>query len=96
MKFSLHFNIDRAAYNFSEMKEWDVRHELGGLDVRALIMAGAHDRPTPPRLARELHKRIKGSKLVMFNRSGHFPFLDEPEKFKDAVLGFLEAGQRMH
>lgn len=90
MKSSLQFSIDRAAYNFSEMRAWDVGEELGNLAARALILAGKHDKATPPKLARDLHKRIKGSKILVFDKSGHFPFLDEPEKFNSAVLGFLE------
>ena len=90
MKYSLQFSIDRAAYNFSEMRAWDVRGGLGDLDMRTLIMAGKHDKATPPTLARDLHKRIKGSKLIVFDKSGHFPFLDEPKEFIRAVLSFLK------
>lgn len=90
MKSSLQFSIDRAAYNFSEMRAWDVRGEVGTLTARTLILAGKYDKATPPKLARDLHRRIKGSKLLMFDKSGHFPFLDEPEQFSRAVLGFLE------
>ena len=89
MKSSLHFNIDRAAHNFAEMRDWDVRGDLGKVVAKTLILAGKHDGPTPPKLARELHKAIKGSRLVIFEKSGHFPFLDEPTKFSDALLGFL-------
>jgi len=90
MKSSLQFSIDRAAFNFSEMRAWNVRGELGNLEACTLIMAGKHDKATPSKLARDLHKKIKGSKLVIFDKSGHFPFLDEPEKFRRAVLEFLK------
>lgn len=89
MKSSLQFSIDRAAYNFSEMRDWDVRGKLDTLAARTLILAGRYDKATPPKLARDLHRRIKGSKLMVFGRSGHFPFLDEPEKFKREVLRFI-------
>jgi len=89
MKSSLQFNIDRAAYNFSEMRAWDVRGQLQDLEARTLILAGRHDKATPPKLARDLHRKIKGSELLVFDKSGHFPFLDEPEKFGRAVLGFI-------
>ena len=89
MKNSIAFNIDRAAYNFMELREWDVRGAIGELGVRTLILAGKLDKLTPPQLSRELHKGIRGSKLVIFKESGHFPFLDEPDKFFPLVDGFL-------
>ncbi len=90
MKHSLQFSIDRAAYNFREMMEWDVREEIRSLLVSTLIISGEHDQATPTKLARELHKGIKGSKLVVFDKCGHFPFLDEPERFRKTVIGFLK------
>lgn len=90
MRFSIGFNFERAAYNFNEMKTWDVRDDLGGLEARTLILAGKHDKLTPLKWGREMRKRIPDCKLVMFEKSGHFPFLDEPEKFRGSVLGFLK------
>ncbi len=94
MKSSLHFSIDRAAYNFAEMRDWDVRRDLGRVVAKTLILAGKHDRPTPPKLARDMHKAIKGSRVVIFEKSGHFPFLDEPRKFFGVVLKFLSIKQQ--
>lgn len=96
MKHSFGFNIDRAAYNFMELREWDVRDSVGGLPVRTLILAGKLDRLTPPQLSRELKKGIKGSKLVVFKKSGHFPFLDEPREFFKAVTDFLDEKESAH
>jgi len=90
MKFSIHFNIDRTVHNFMELSNWDVRGELGNVEARTLIMVGKYDKLTPPKFARELHKGIKGSKYVSFAKSGHFPFLDEPEKFQKSILEFLK------
>ena len=36
-------------------------------------------------------KVIPGSRLVIFERSSHLPFLEEPERFKREVEDFLAA-----
>jgi len=95
VKSGMNFNLDRAAYSFEELGRWDVGGELGGLDVRTLIMAGRHDRLTPPSLARELKRAVSKSRLVTFAESGHFPFLDEPKRFQEEVLSFLEVDVRL-
>src|SRR3954447_18770950 len=40
----------------------------------------------------EIHKAIPGSRFVVFERSGHLPFFEEPEAFRRALEEFL-AGQ---
>ncbi len=94
MKSSLHFNIDRAAYNFAEAKAWDVRNQISSLPMKTLIMVGRLDRLTPPAWAEEMRESIPDSKLVTFARSGHFPFLDEPVIFSNEVTKFLRISRR--
>ena len=38
-----------------------------------------------------MHQAIPGSRLVIFERSSHLPFLEEPERFKREVDEFLTA-----
>jgi proline iminopeptidase len=64
---------------------------LGGAhDAPTLSRGGAHDVITPvPHGAERLRAGIPGSELVVFNESGHFPFIEEPEAFTDVVRGWL-------
>ena len=55
----------------------------------ALLIVGRHDPQTPVRVSRALHTRIGGSQLVIFERSGHSPFIEEPERFAQVLTGFL-------
>lgn len=41
--------------------------------------------------SRELAEGIPGAQLVVFERSGHYPFLEETERFVDAIERFLTA-----
>lgn len=74
-----------AAYNrgmFGCIPSYDVREGLSEIRVPALILGGRHDWITPPdpgpgRLADGLPE----AELHIFEDSGHFPFIEEPEAF---------------
>jgi pimeloyl-ACP methyl ester carboxylesterase len=46
-----------------------------------LIIWGARDRIIPLGHGRRAHELIPGSRFEVFERSGHFPHLDEPDRF---------------
>jgi pimeloyl-ACP methyl ester carboxylesterase len=68
----------------------DLRPELGKIAAPALILAGRHDFVCAPPFSEELAAGIRGSRLTVFERSGHFAHLEEPEAFARAIAGFLE------
>jgi pimeloyl-ACP methyl ester carboxylesterase len=56
-----------------------------------LIVWGRRDRVIPARHARVAHAAMPGSRLEMFDRSGHFPHHDEPDRFVAVLEDFLES-----
>jgi pimeloyl-ACP methyl ester carboxylesterase len=46
-----------------------------------LVVWGARDRIIPAEHGRRAHELVPGSRFVLFESAGHFPFLDEPERF---------------
>lgn len=66
--------------------EYDDR--LGTIKVPTLITVGDHDQ-VDPSLARTMHEKIPGSKLVIFPQSGHMTFVDQPGLFIQSVDEFL-------
>lgn len=58
---------------------------LGEIKTPTLIIAGASDIDASPYQAGVLHDGIKGSKLVVIPEAGHFPWMEQPEKFFAAV-----------
>lgn len=42
-----------------------------------------------PELGKKIHDEIRGSKLVELEGVGHIPHVQEFEKFKEALFGFL-------
>jgi pimeloyl-ACP methyl ester carboxylesterase len=59
--------------------------------VPTLIVWGERDSIIPVRHAEEAHQAIPGSTLEIFERAGHFPQHDEPERFARLLLDFIES-----
>ncbi|HEY7574844.1 MAG TPA: alpha/beta hydrolase [Thermoanaerobaculia bacterium] len=57
--------------------------EVRSLDVPVYFFLGRFDRTAPSELSAEFLARLQApfKKLVWFERSAHFPFLEEPSKF---------------
>ena len=75
------------------LKTWDITGRLGEIDVPTLITAGAHDEFTPVQ-AQALHEGIRGSELVTFENASHMQFVEEPERYRELVAGFLDRVER--
>jgi len=67
---------------------FDVCGDLPGMSVPTLILVGEHDFICGPRWAGILHSLIPDSQLVIFNESGHFAHIEQPEQFAKALAGF--------
>ncbi len=67
----------------------DVSKVLEALDVPTLIIAGSHDRLTPPGAAQRMANAIKGAELSMIRDAGHMTMLERPQSFNARLRGFL-------
>ncbi|MGH9510141.1 MAG: alpha/beta fold hydrolase, partial [Terriglobales bacterium] len=72
-----------------EAEAHDLTAELKALSMPVLVATGRFDANVAPRTAWTLHQAIPRSKLVVFERSGHFPMLEEPEAFVAVLEEFL-------
>ncbi len=50
-------------------------------ELPLLIVWGARDRIIPIDHGRRAHELVPGSRFEVFERAGHFPHLDEPDRF---------------
>jgi pimeloyl-ACP methyl ester carboxylesterase len=80
-----------AAYANQETPVFDARDRLPLITARSLVIAGTHD-TIPVAKAEELHAGLADSELLVFESSGHFSPLEEPDRFTAAIFDFL-AGQ---
>lgn len=64
---------------------------LGEIEVPTLVIAGASDWITPPACgANRLAMGVPRSSLTVFENSGHFPFVEEPDRFVATVSRWLK------
>ncbi len=70
-------------------KTYDVRKGLAELHVPTLILHGREDARVPLDRAEELHRGIRGSRLVVFEDCGHWPQVEKRAEFVAAVKDFL-------
>jgi proline iminopeptidase len=69
---------------------FDVRERLREIEVPVLVLSGADDWIMPPQLAgNELTEGLPHAEQVVFEHSGHFPFIEEPERFTEVVTIWL-------
>jgi pimeloyl-ACP methyl ester carboxylesterase len=66
--------------------------DLSVVTQPTLIANGDHDRMVPSVLSEDLHRRIAGSKLVIYPNSGHGGIFQYHEQFAPLVVDFLGAG----
>ncbi len=67
--------------------EYDLRADLSRLSLPALVIHGRHD-PIPLSEAEDTARRLKAS-LIVFEESGHVPYVEETSRFVKVVNGFL-------
>ncbi len=72
---------------WDSLGDYDLRGELERLEVAARVFAGRHD-PIPLDATREVAARLDAD-LVVFERSGHCPHVEEPDRFAEAVGDWL-------
>ncbi len=56
-----------------------------------LLIWGERDSLIPVAHGRRAHEQVTGSRLEIFASSGHFPQLDEPERFLDVLIDFMDS-----
>ncbi len=89
---STRISMERYRYFASvELNRYDVTGRLGEISAPTLVVAGRHDVHVSPALSELIAAGIPGAQSVLMERSGHFPWLDEPERFQGLVRSFIGA-----
>jgi len=70
---------------------WNLNYaeQLDQVKASTLITAGRYDVQTPIECAQELTRSIPNNRFVVFENSGHSPFVEEKDKFLEVVGTFL-------
>jgi proline iminopeptidase len=68
---------------------FDFRPRLRELQMPVLVLAGRYDRLLPPSLTLQFKECAPKARFVMFEKSGHQPYIEEPELTFSTLNDFL-------
>ena len=67
----------------------DYRRRLGEVKCPTMVIAGQYDPQVPETAAREISGGIPGAELTIFCESAHYPYIEEPDKFRKELAAFF-------
>jgi pimeloyl-ACP methyl ester carboxylesterase len=70
------------------------RSRLAAVRAPALVCVGRYDPQAPVMCSEELAAGIANARLVIFEQSGHYPFVEEADRFAALATEFLDGGGR--
>jgi len=101
---SRHLPLDESTFNpevyyrlVGDDADFVIGGDVAGLDFTRplsaarfpiLVLAGRHDGVVLPVLADTFRTLVPRARFVMMERSGHFPFIEEPEATRGAIVDF--------
>jgi proline iminopeptidase len=78
------------AFAASDYGGIELEGRLGDVASPVLVLTGRHDRTCPVEASEAMARGVPHAELVIFERSGHMTFVEEPEAYVEAVAGFLD------
>ena len=72
----------------------DYTADLAKFSCPTLVITGRFDMNVAPLTAWRMYKSIPGAHLEIFEKSGHLPSYEEPDKYVEVVDSFLKAPDR--
>ncbi len=67
----------------------DFRADLKKLKMPILVLAGRFDRVSIPRYSEDFQRYAPQAQIAIFEHSGHFPFIEEPDETEAVLRDFL-------
>lgn len=65
-------------------------------EVPTMILWGEQDPLIPVAHAYSAHQNIQGSRLEIFQEAGHFPYRDDPQRFMNVLIDFIQSTAPAH
>lgn len=75
--------------DFLACDRFDLRAQLGNMDIPVLVICGSDDRMTPASFGRALAAGIPGARLVIIKNAGHYINLEQPQAVADVISTFI-------
>jgi len=72
-----------------DIERFDLNPEIRKFKFPTLVITGRYDMNVAPSVAYKIHQTITGSQFAVFEKRGHLPFFEEPDKFVQVMEEFL-------
>lgn len=77
-------------YSYKELPSYDIREDISKIKVPTIVFCGRYDSQCPLTYSEGIHHLVSSSKLYVFEKSSHVPYLEEKEKFNEMVQNFAK------
>jgi len=77
-------------YSIASLRKTDLTPRLKEIQVPVLGIYGLKDRIVDPKQGKLLEEHVPLAQVAYFDQSGHFPMLDEPDRFHETLGEFLD------
>ncbi|MBC8100255.1 MAG: alpha/beta hydrolase [Armatimonadetes bacterium] len=84
--------VDSFFQSIGTLRDTDLRTSIGDLQMPVLGIYGKNDIIVDPKQHKVLKQYAPHSQIAWFEHSGHFPMMDEPQRFHSTVIDFLKNG----
>jgi pimeloyl-ACP methyl ester carboxylesterase len=84
-----HATLESFHYSIASLRHADLRPRLTEIQVPILGVYGRIDRIVSPKQRHVLAQHAPTAEISYFEGSGHFPMLDEPERFYETLTDFV-------
>ena len=84
------YSVGAFAHSFALLATFNNLERLGTIATPTLVLGSRHDWITPPQHGPErVHAALPNARLVIFEKSGHFPFIEEHDAYINTVRDWL-------
>ena len=81
--------VESFSRSIEDLRRTDLRSRLHECRVPAMGLYGRRDNIVNPKQGELLRQGVVDATIHYFEASGHFPMLDETQRFHETILGFL-------
>ena len=83
-------SADSMVRVFDALSRWSAVDRLGDIVCPTLLLAGRHDVFCSPQQLDRIARRVAHAESAVFENSGHFMWIEEPDQFFPLVRGWLD------
>ena len=82
--------LESFLFSIASLRQTDLRPTLAQIKIPAMGVYGDRDIVVQPQQWKLMLEGISHARIERFHEAGHFPMLDEPQRFAEVLKNFLD------